>query len=288
MEFARSAWLNGGASRPGGDRGGAAEAGLTQLNLLGPLEILVSGVTLSPGGAKPQILFAYLCLNVNRHVSVGNIIEATWGERPPSSAKKNTQLYVSRLRSQFGRTADVRLITTSDGYQLSVESDRVDLERCQRLWQLGKESLQNGAPKEAGRLLREAIRLWRGKPLSGLTKTLFMQAEAARLEQFRLGLLMKYFQAQLADGQHFEIIPELLAAVDDYPHQEQLRADLMLALWRSGQRHAALAAYREAYQLLADELGISPGRQLRTLHQAILADDAEIVSGIAANRAISP
>lgn len=263
-------------------------AGLTQLNLLGPLEILVSGVTLSPGGAKPQILFAYLCLNVNRHVSVGNLIEATWGERPPSSAKKNMQLYVSRLRSQFRRATDVRLITTSDGYQLSVEPDQVDLERCRGLWQLGRESLQNGAPKEAGRLLREAIRLWRGKPLSGLTKTLFMQAEAARLEQFRLGLLMKYFQAQLADGQHFEIIPELLAAVADYPHQEQLRADLMLALWRSGQRHAALAAYREAYRLLADELGIFPGRQLRTLHQAILADDAEIVSGITANRGISP
>ncbi|MEW1646021.1 AfsR/SARP family transcriptional regulator [Streptomyces sp. NPDC091219] len=275
MELSNSAWLKGGTLLAGADRGGAAEAGPTQLNLLGPLEILVSGVTMSPGGAKPQILFAYLCLNVNRHVSVSNLIEATWGERPPSSARKNLQLYVSRLRGQFRRATDVHLITTSDGYQLSAESDQVDLERCQRLWRLGKERLHHGASKEAGRLLREAIQLWRGKPLSGLTKTLFMQGEAAKLEQFRLGLLMNYFQAQLANGQHFEIIPELLAAVADHPHQERLRADLMLALWRSGQRDAALATYREAYQLLADELGISPGRQLHALHQAVLADDTE-------------
>ncbi|WP_405853914.1 winged helix-turn-helix domain-containing protein [Streptomyces sp. NBC_01515] len=275
MELTHSAWLNGGTLRASAERDRAAEAAPTQLNLLGPLEILVSGVTMSPGGAKPQILFAYLCLNVNRHVSVGNLIEATWGERPPSSAKKNLQLYVSRLRVQFKRAPDVHLITTSDGYQLSAESDQVDLERCQRLWQLGKERLHHGAPKEAGRLLREAIKLWRGKPLSGLTKTLFMQGEAAKLEQFRLGLLMNYFQAQLADGQHFEIIPELLDAVTDHPHQERLRADLMLALWRSGQRDAALATYRDAYQLLADELGITPGRRLHALHQAVLADDTE-------------
>ncbi|MEU6480996.1 AfsR/SARP family transcriptional regulator [Streptomyces sp. NPDC047017] len=273
--------------RTGAARGTAAEPGLTQLNLLGPLEILVSGVTMSPGGAKPQILFAYLCLNVNRHVSVGDIIEATWGERPPSSARKNVQLYVSRLRRQFHRAADIRLITTGDGYQLSAESGQVDLERCRRLGQLGKEKLRNGAPGEAAGLLGEAIRLWRGKPLSGLTKTLFMQGEAARLEQFRLGLLMNYFQAQLADGQHFEIIPELLAAVADHPHQERLRAGLMLALWRSGQRRAALAAYREAYQLLADELGISPGRQLHALHQAILADDAEVMGGCTAQWSVA-
>lgn len=284
----RRAWQGGGTSRSDADRDVGAEAGLTQLNLLGPLEILVSGVTVSPGGAKPQILFAYLCLNVNRNVSVGNIIEAIWGETPPSSARKNIQLYVSRLRRQFTYATDVRLITTSDGYQLAVESDQVDLERCQHLWQLGQESFRNGAPEEAGRLLRKAIQLWRGKPLSGLTQTLVMQAEAARLEQFRLGLLMKYFQAQLADGQHFEIIPELLATVADYPHQERLRADLMMALWRSGQRHAALASYREAYQLLADELGIFPGRQLHALHQAILADDADIMGGLTVDRSVSP
>jgi DNA-binding SARP family transcriptional activator len=264
------------------------EAGLTQLNLLGPLEIHVSGVAMSPGGVKSQILFAYLCLHANRHVSVGSIIEATWGQEPPTSARKNVQLYVSRLRRQVKDAADVQLVTTGDGYRLSAEAGQVDLERCQRLWRLGKESFDNGALKQARGHLREAIQLWRGSPLSGLTRTLVMQTEAARLEQFRLGLLMKYFQAQLADGQHVEVIPELLAAVTAHPHQERLRADLMLALWRSGQRYAALATYREAYQLLADELGITPGRRLEALHEAILADDAELVSALMADRNISP
>ena len=219
---------------------------------------------------------------------MSSIIEATWGENPPSSARKNVQLYVSRLRRHFESAADVSLVTTSDGYQLSVDSGQVDLERCQRLWELGKESLQNGETNEAGRLLREAIHLWRGNPLSGLTKTWIMQAEAARLDQLRLGLLMKYFEARLAGGQHSDIIPEILSAVASYPHQERLRADLMLALWRSGQRHAALSAYRQTYQLLADELGIVPGRELRDLHQAILIDDADSQGDSTADQTILP
>ncbi|MGW2182434.1 AfsR/SARP family transcriptional regulator [Streptomyces sp. NPDC001732] len=251
-----------------------------QLNILGPLEINISGLPVPPGGTKPQILLAHLCLNANRHVSSGSIIEAIWGAQPPPSARKNVQLYVSRLRRLFERVSHIRLATTGDGYQLSTAPDQVDLERCMRLLEFGKESRRNGNPEQAGELFHEAIRLWRGKPLSGLAQTPVMQAEAARLDQLRLGLLMEYFRTQLIIGRHVEIIPELLATVAAHPHQERLRADLMLALWLSGQRHEALAVYRETYQILADDLGIPPGRQLQALHQAILADDAEAVEGI--------
>lgn len=252
------------------------------LKVLGPLEIQISGLPVIPGGSKPQILLAHLCLNANRHVSNGSLIEATWGGRPPASARKNLQLYVSRLRKLIGN--HIELATVGDGYQLSAAPGEVDLERCQQLLRLGKESHRRGAPGQAGELFLEAIGLWRGKPLSGLTQTPVMQAEAARLEQLRLGLIMEYFRSQLTIGQHVEIIPELLAAVAAHPHQEQLRVDLMLALWLSGQRHAALATYRKAYQLIAADLGIPPGRELQALHQAILADDAEAIGDIRRNR----
>ncbi|MFI9208619.1 BTAD domain-containing putative transcriptional regulator [Streptomyces sp. NPDC053253] len=226
---------------------------------------------------KSKILLAYLCLNFNRHVSIDSVIEAVWGEESPASARKNAQLYVSRFRKLARGATDMQLATTGDGYRLSIDPEQVDLERSERLRFLGKESVRSGAHGKAVQLFREAIQLWRGEPLSGLAQTPMMKSEEARLKQIRLGLWLEYFSAQLTRGQYSEIIPELIAVVASNPHQERLRADLMLALWRTGERHAALEVYRDVYQVLADEFGISPGRRLQMLHQALLTDDAAAV-----------
>ena len=51
------------------------------------------------------------------------------------------------------------------------------------------------------------------------------------------------------------------------------RAQLMLALYRSGRQAEALAAYQAARRALVEELGIEPDRALRELEQAILTQD---------------
>jgi len=50
----------------------------------------------------------------------------------------------------------------------------------------------------------------------------------------------------------------------------------MLALYRSGQQAEALGVYRRARDVLAAELGVEPGPELRSLHQQILAGDPEL------------
>jgi hypothetical protein len=47
----------------------------------------------------------------------------------------------------------------------------------------------------------------------------------------------------------------------------------MLALYRSGRQGDALAAFRQARQVLVDELGAEPGTELRDLRQRMLAAD---------------
>ena len=54
---------------------------------------------------------------------------------------------------------------------------------------------------------------------------------------------------------------------------ERLRAQHMLALYRSGQQGAALASYRELRELLADELGVDPTPTSQRLEQAVLRQD---------------
>jgi predicted ATPase len=52
----------------------------------------------------------------------------------------------------------------------------------------------------------------------------------------------------------------------------------MLSLYRSGRQAEALEAYRDARRVLVDELGIEPSVELRELHDAILVQDASLMS----------
>ena len=77
------------------------------------------------------------------------------------------------------------------------------------------------------------------------------------------------------------MIGELDALVAQEPLRERLRAQRMLALYRSGRQADALEAYRDAREALV-ELGIEPGEELHALHQAILEHDPEIAAPAAA------
>ena len=73
-----------------------------------------------------------------------------------------------------------------------------------------------------------------------------------------------------------EVAGELEALVLEHPLRERLRGQLMLCLYRAGRQAEALEAFRSARAVLVEELGIEPGRSLRELHEAILAQDPRL------------
>src|SRR5262249_61030067 len=101
----------------------------------------------------------------------------------------------------------------------------------------------------------------------------FAQTHIARLEELRTVTVEERMEADLALGRHVELVSELEALVQAERLRERPRAQLMLALYRSGRQADALAAYRDARDTLVDELGIQPGPELKELEAAILRQD---------------
>ena len=88
--------------------------------------------------------------------------------------------------------------------------------------------------------LREAIALFRGEPLAEFRYHAFAAEESARLEALRLALEEERVELELQYGRYEEAVPELERLIAENPFREDLRAQLMLALYRAGRQADAL------------------------------------------------
>ena len=252
--------------------GGAGNPDL-EVRLLGPIEVERGGEPVALGGQKPRALLAVLALDPGRVVSVDRLVEALWPGDPPDSAPHAIQVYVSQLRKALGAV----IVTRPPGYVLDVNPERVDAHRFSRLAQEGRAALEQDDAATAEIVLREALALWRGPALADFLYEPFAQTQIARLEELRTAVVEDRIEADLALGRHLELVSELEALVHAELLRERPRAQLMLALYRSGRQADALAAYRDARDTLVDELGIEPGPELKELEAAILRQDESLL-----------
>ena len=229
---------------------------------------------MTPARPKQRALLALLLLRRGEVVPGAQLIEALWGEEPPGSAQTALHGHISNLRKLLG--AD-RIRTRPPGYMLQVSPGEVDVARFESLI---ADARGCDEPGERSARLRDALSLWHGEPLAELRDQPFAAGEIARLEELRLAALEDRIDADLALGRHTDLVPELEGLIAREPLRERLRAQHMLALYRSGRQADALAAYRAADRALRGELGIQPSAELRELERRILAQDPELVSGI--------
>ena len=248
--------------------------------ILGPLEVLDEGRAITLGGSKQRALLALLLLHANETLSTDRLIDELWGERPPANAAKTVQMQISRLRKalagEAGNGSAGVVVTRERGYELRVDPEHLDAHRFERLVAEGRSELAGGHPERAVSTLERALALWRGQPLAELAYEPFARREIARLDDLRLAALEQLIEAKLGLGAHAEVVGQLEALIAEHPYRERLRAQLMLALYRSDRQADALQAYQNARRTLVEELGIEPGERLRELERAILAQDPEL------------
>ena len=243
-----------------------------ETKILGPLEVFVEGSRVEIPGGKQRELLAILLIHVNEIVSSDGLIEELWGETSPASALKTLQALVSRLRSTLGPSSEA-LETHGHGYRLRVEPGALDAEAFRAGLEEGRRALARGEPERAAEELRRALELWRGPALAEFRYEDFAQAEIARLDELHLAAQEERIEADLALGRHEELVVELETLVAEQPLRERPRAQLMVALYRSGRQAEALQAYQEGRRALAEELGLEPSENLQRLERQILDHD---------------
>jgi DNA-binding SARP family transcriptional activator len=260
-----------------------------EFRILGPLQALEEGRVIRLGGGKQRALLALLLLHANETLTTDRLIDGLWGEQPPATAVKALQVHISRLRRALALAADNGtggvIFTSEHGYELRLDPERLDAHRFARILADGRSELAAGRLARAESVLEEALALWRGEPLGDLAYESFARREIARLEELRIAALELLIEARLARGRHVEMVGELERLVAQHPYRERLRAQLMLALYRSERQADALQAYQNARTTLVEELGIEPGERLRELERAVLAQDPGLGLAAPANPA---
>jgi predicted ATPase/DNA-binding SARP family transcriptional activator len=240
--------------------------GALQVRVLGLVEAVVDGTPVRIAGRKPRALLAMLAMHPGQTLSVDRLIDGLWGDESPDSAANALQVYIGQLRRDLA-AAGARVRTVGQAYELDVTPESVDALAFERAVEQAR-----SASSDAG-AWQGALNLWAGDPFANLPPAPFMTSLIARLTETRDLAVDERVEADLAQGRHHELIPELEASVADRPYRERTWRQLMLALYLDGRQADALATFRRAEAVLADELGLDPGPALAALEHAILNQD---------------
>jgi len=249
---------------------------LVKFRILGPLEIAADSGRLELGGARQQIVIATLLLSANRVVTTDRLLEAIYGEDLPPTARAQAQISISSLRRLLGsHSRDAIIATHPQGYIFQADSEWFDSRQFETLVAAGRAARDASDLDQAVAYYRDALRLWRGPALDGIDSQLVRLA-ASRLDEQRITINEDRVNLELDLGRHHELVGELAELVGEFPLREQLRGQLMLALYRSDRVAEALQVYRQGRRIMIEELGIEPGERLQLLERAVLIADQSL------------
>ncbi|WP_185949670.1 BTAD domain-containing putative transcriptional regulator [Microbispora sp. KK1-11] len=240
-----------------------------EFGVLGPFEVRDGEVPVGVGGPRQRAVLARLVLAGGAVVSTDTLIDDLYRGTPPATALASIHVYVSNLRrviepQRAPRTPPRLLVAKRPGYLLATSD--VDALRFGGL----VADAERRPPARALALLDEALGLWRGLPYADFAGELWAVTEVNRLHELRLVAVERRAHAQLDLGRPEAVIQGLEAETGEHPLRERLWWLLALAYYRAGRQADALATLRRARSLIADQLGLDPGPQLRALEQDIL------------------
>jgi DNA-binding SARP family transcriptional activator len=216
------------------------------------------------GSRKGRLALCLLALAGGQVVPADVLVDALWGDAPPAQPEDQLAVLISRLRSVLGRD---RIQHRDRGYLLVC--DWLDASELAALTEEMDRRLSAGNVLGAAAAARVALSLLRGyqqPPVPGD----WAQLRLAELDRLAGRARRTAAAALLEAGDWMAAADAATDAVAADGYDETSLRVLLRAYVAGGRVAAALAAYAQARERLAAELGTDPSPQTVALYTAIL------------------
>ncbi len=231
------------------------------IRLLGPVELERADQTRPVRPPQAALALTALAWEVGRVVPVDTLLTRIWGERIPSRARNTLYTIITHLRHDV-LGDDGHVLRRPGGYLLDVDRSAVDVARLRDLAE------RAAAVPDPGPLLSEALALWRGDPLTGLSGEWAERARQRLRDEHKEIVL--HWARTVATTDPGAAVTALSPLAEEYPLDELVAVALIEALHAWGRTAEALARFADVRRTLAEELGVEPGPALRRVHHMLL------------------
>ncbi|SDF34785.1 DNA-binding transcriptional activator of the SARP family [Lentzea fradiae] len=252
-----------------------------RVQVLGSTRAWHAGTELPLGPPGRRAVLGLLVLAEGESVTVADLVDALWGERPPRSAMNVLQTHVKHLRrvlepGRTSRTSSSVLPYTNGGYAVNADAVEVDLLAFRRLVAEANhgDTGSDGDRTAVVARLAAALELWRGRPLADVP-VLAAHPKVVALVAKHREVQARYADAMIEIGAAADVLPDIAEAAAAQPLDEAAQARLIRAYQAVGRRAKAFRTYHEVRDRLVEELGVDPGPELRAAHTALLHDTAD-------------
>ena len=230
------------------------------------------------GSRKGRLALCVLALAEGQVVPADVLVDTLWGDAPPAQPEDQLAVLISRLRSVLGRD---RIQHRDRGYLLVC--DWLDASELAALTEEMDRRRDAGNVLGAAAAARVALSLLRGYGLPSVPGE-WAQLRLAELDRLagRARRVAATVLFEAGDWMAAADAATAAVAADGYD-EESLRV-LLRAYVAGGRVAAALAAYAQARERLAAELGTDPSPQTVALYTAILRGELPAPPPVPARR----
>jgi DNA-binding SARP family transcriptional activator len=254
-----------------------ADPGSISIAIFGGLRIWRGGHEIDAGPPRHRIVLATLLVALGSVVGIAELVDALWESEPPSSAVNQIHRIVGQVRRRLepglSRHAAGRyLLAAGAGYRIVAKEIGCDLYECNELVRRAQLAVANGDHQTAQQCYAAALQVSRDSVLPGLDHRTLLRPEILAIEQDRIATAVEVADFARQNGSARQAIGSVMRVADSAPLNEPLQARLISLLAFAGRGSEALKRYDAIRQMLADELGIAPGVELRAAYRDLLSD----------------
>ncbi|MEV4630780.1 BTAD domain-containing putative transcriptional regulator [Micromonospora sp. NPDC049523] len=236
---------------------------------------------IDPGGPQQRTMLALLMARAGEPVSLAEVVDTMWGQEPPDSAVNAVHRNVGMLRRALepqlaARSPGQWLIRSGGGYRLDVDADTLDLLRFRHLVRQARAATADGQATERMRLFTEALELWQGNGPGGIDPRVRHHPTFTAIDREYLATAREAGDLARTAVASDRLLAAVRQAAEQAPYDEPLQARLLLALATAGHQADALEIYQKIRGRLAEELGLDPGPELTSAHEAVLRQTAHV------------